>query len=199
MNNRIIFERLDHLIHKGIEACKNPLGERTQSYVSDVNWYSFETSAFKFLQDMVGNESPYFKGLEKALHSQYVSNILAGVEILKAIKIEIENGWMTKIKSIVSAEIFSDFLEMAKYLTEQGFKDAAAVIFGSTLESHLKKVGEKLNVELTFENSKGETIPKKADRLNADLLKAGAYNILDQKNITAWLELRNKAAHGQYD
>jgi hypothetical protein len=30
------------------------------------------------------------------------------------------------------------------------------------------------------------------------LAKVGVYNKLDQKNITALLDLRNKAAHGQY-
>jgi len=29
--------------------------------------------------------------------------------------------------------------------------------------------------------------------------KASVYNKLDQKNVTAWLDLRNKAAHGKYD
>ncbi len=29
-------------------------------------------------------------------------------------------------------------------------------------------------------------------------MKASAYSGLDQKNVTAWLGLRNKAAHGQY-
>ena len=42
-------------------------------------------------------------------------------------------------------------------------------------------------------------VPKKADKLNADLAKAEIYNKLDQKNITAWLDLRNKAAHGKYN
>jgi hypothetical protein len=35
--------------------------------------------------------------------------------------------------------------------------------------------------------------------MNADLTKQGVYGKLDQKNITAWLDLRNKAAHGLYD
>lgn len=43
------------------------------------------------------------------------------------------------------------------------------------------------------------TRPKKADRLNADLSGADVYSKLDQKNVTAWLDLRNKAAHGEYD
>ena len=41
-------------------------------------------------------------------------------------------------------------------------------------------------------------MPKKADRLNADLSAASVISKLDQKNVTAWLDLRNKAAHGRY-
>ena len=40
--------------------------------------------------------------------------------------------------------------------------------------------------------------PKNTDTLNAALVKAGAYTKLDQKNVTAWLGLRNKAVHGDY-
>jgi len=40
--------------------------------------------------------------------------------------------------------------------------------------------------------------PKKADLLNSELAGASIYNKLDQKNVTAWLDLRNKAAHGKY-
>ncbi len=34
--------------------------------------------------------------------------------------------------------------------------------------------------------------------MNNELAAFGAYNKLDQKNVTAWLDLRNKAAHAQY-
>ena len=45
----------------------------------------------------------------------------------------------------------------------------------------------------------GKSIPKKADAMNADLTKAGIYNLLSQKSVTGWLDLRNNAAHGKYD
>lgn len=38
----------------------------------------------------------------------------------------------------------------------------------------------------------------KADRINADLKVANVYSGLDQKQVTAWLDLRNNAAHGNY-
>lgn len=34
--------------------------------------------------------------------------------------------------------------------------------------------------------------------MNSDLVNAQVYSKLDQKNVTAWLDLRNKAAHGKY-
>lgn len=82
---------------------------------------------------------------------------------------------------------------MADHLTANGHKDAAAVLAGSTLEAHLRQLCSKQGVSTTFSG-----IPMKVDTINAELVKAGAYSKLDQKNITAWLGLRNDAAHGNY-
>jgi len=68
------------------------------------------------------------------------------------------------------------------------------VIAGSTLEAHLRKLAMKNS--LPVNDTKGQ--PIKADRLNADLASASAYGVLDQKMVTAFLDLRNKAAHGKY-
>ena len=54
------------------------------------------------------------------------------------------------------------------------------------------------SVDIEFKKS-GDLVLKKANLLNADLVKAGAYGVLEQKNVTAWLDLRNRAAHGKYD
>ena len=82
---------------------------------------------------------------------------------------------------------------MAKQLLESGYKDAAAVICGSTLESHLRELCKKFGIA-TEVNGR----PKKADKMNSELAKATAYSALDHKSVTAWLGLRNKAAHGEY-
>jgi len=36
------------------------------------------------------------------------------------------------------------------------------------------------------------------DPLNVALAKAGVYNVLVQKQVTAWADLRNKAAHARW-
>ena len=84
--------------------------------------------------------------------------------------------------------------KMAQYLLDSGYKDAAAVIAGSTLEAHLRQLCKKVGITT---DSGGK--PKKADTINSELIKEGAYKKLDQKNVTAWLGLRNSAAHGDYE
>jgi hypothetical protein len=71
----------------------------------------------------------------------------------------------------------------------QGYFTASAVIAGSVLEDGLRKLCTKHGITLTAK--------PKLDTMNADLAKAGVYNLLKQKQITAIADLRNKAAHGQ--
>lgn len=114
--------------------------------------------------------------------------------ILKALRSDYDAGRLQSVIELVHADVFADFLEMAGYLLEQGYKDPAAVISGSVLEEHLRKLCNKHGTSVL----KADGSPKKADALNADLAGAGIYSKLDQKGVTAWLDLRNKSAHGKY-
>ena len=118
--------------------------------------------------------------------------------IIKALRNNVENGFIDSLKELIHGEVFSDFLEMADSLLNAGYKDAATVIGGGVLESHLRQlcIKAKLDIEDITEDY---VRPKKAERLNSDLARAGEYPVLDQKNVTAWLDLRNKAAHAKYD
>jgi hypothetical protein len=116
---------------------------------------------------------------------------------LKAVKNEIDGGWAFTVKGLISAEIFSNFLEMAEYLLTEGYKDPAAVMAGSVLEEHIRQLCKKNSIPIESIKD-GKPVPKKADLINSQLASANIYNKLDQKSITSWLDLRNKAAHGQY-
>ena len=86
---------------------------------------------------------------------------------------------------------------MSKHLLDEKYKDPAAVMIGSVLEEHLRQLCSNNSVDT--EIVKGtDRVPKKADLMNSDLVKAGIYGVLEQKNVTAWLDLRNRAAHGKY-
>jgi hypothetical protein len=111
--------------------------------------------------------------------------------MLQALRADYKAGYLQTVQELVHANVFSDFLDMASYLHEQGYKDPAAVIAGSVLEEHLSQKHQIPTEE------KGKA--RKAEMLNQDLRNNNVYNPLEQKNVTAWLDLRNKAAHGDYD
>ncbi len=115
------------------------------------------------------------------------------IGIVQALRDDLNDGYVQNLQEVVHAEVFSDFIEMAQHLNETGYKDPAAVLAGSALEVHLKKLSIKNGIAIDIDGK-----PVKADKLNADLAKANVYGLLDQKSITAYLDLRNKAAHGQY-
>ena len=106
-------------------------------------------------------------------------------------------GYTRSLQELIHGDVFSDYFEMAEHLLESNYKDAAAVIGGSTLEGHLRNLCRKNGIDVERQTPQGNT-PKKADTLNSDLAAATVYGKLDQKNVTAWLDLRNKAAHGHY-
>lgn len=113
--------------------------------------------------------------------------------VLKSLRDAYEQGYLTTIAEIVHADIFSDFLDMAEHLLDQGYKDPAAVLVGGTLEEHLRKLCTKHGIPIVDAKSQH----RKASAMNDDLAKI-AYDKLQQKGVTYWLDLRNKAAHGQY-
>ncbi len=117
------------------------------------------------------------------------------VGILRSLRADVQAGWLTTVKELIHADTFDDFLEMAEELLAAGYEDASAVVGGSVLEAHLRLLCEGAGVE----TRRGDGGFVKADTLNADLVKAGVYNKNQQKQITAWLGIRNSAAHGHYD
>jgi hypothetical protein len=124
-------------------------------------------------------------------NNAYSIPILAGA--LRALREDYAAGHLRRVEQLVQADLFADFLEMAEHVLGQGYKDPAAVLVGGVLEEQLRKLCILHGVSTT---SGGR--PKKADGMNADLAGAGVYNKLDQKSVTAWLDLRNKAAHGLF-
>jgi hypothetical protein len=155
-------------------------------------------SGLSFLRNAFGTEHPYFQEFTDRVKQADPSDTRTAKGILEAARSEVAGGWALTTTGIVSAGIFADFLEMAAHLLENGYKDAAAVMAGSVLEEHVRQLSRKHGIAIE-QLSSGKMVPRKADSLNADLAKLPAYNLLEQKSVIAWLDLRNKAAHGDYN
>lgn len=155
----------------------------------------FITGSRAAITRIAGDNSAYMTELEAARATkQWIgSQAIRIAGIIRQLKQDLGDGYLSTTRELLHAETFADFLEMAAHLLSEGYKDAAAVIAGSSLEVHLRNLAAKHSLAVEF-NGK----PKKADLLNSELASVSAYSKLDQKSVTAWLDLRNKAAHGHY-
>lgn len=190
-------ERIDHLLELAREVMKTRYSHHAIISADSVKAEKFSelrSSSLSFIKGLYNDTHPFFIDFDKKVHIGHAYEVEIALGILLSIKTEIEKGWIVSFKGLVSAEIFTDFIEMAEYLLEEEYKDSAAVIIGGVLEEHLRQLCVVNGIETV--DLKGK--PKKADLLNAELASSILYNRLDQKNVTSWLDLRNKAAHGKY-
>jgi hypothetical protein len=121
---------------------------------------------------------------------------LSLLEILRAFREDAAAGYLADLEAEINAGVFADFLEMADHVLTEVHRTPAAVIAGFTLEEHLRKMCGIHGIAV----SRPDGQPKKADLLNAELAKAGAYqSTTESKDVTAWVGRRNDAAHGHHD
>ncbi|WP_454735395.1 hypothetical protein [Cupriavidus necator] len=158
------------------------------------------TRSIAAVSRIAGENSVYAKDIRRVMtmNTQMHLHIGPVLGIVRALRDDVAAGYTQALVDLVHAEVFSDFLEMAQHLLDAAYKDAAAVIAGSALEAHLRSLCAKVGVAVESIKADGAAVPKKADALNAELASKEAYNKADQKSVTAWLDIRNKAAHGKY-
>jgi len=200
MNLESLNQRIDQLIELGqtVLATRRTWAGSSSEYVDSGKIKGFRSATLSFIERVYGQDHSHYKEFNSAVNGFSITDAEAGVAILHAIRDEIAGGWLFSVKGLITAEIFADFLEMSEYLLKNGYKDPSAVVAGSVLEEHLRQLCTKHGVEVELK-SEDKTRPKKAEALNSDLAKAEIYSKLDQKMVTAWLDLRNKAAHGKYE
>ena len=100
------------------------------------------------IERIAGRGSAYFRQIDqmrkRPAHEWTDAANMIG--IAKALLSDIQNDYLRSFEEILHGDLFGDFLEMSTHLTDQGYKDAAAVLAGSTLEVHLKNLCDKHKV-----------------------------------------------------
>jgi len=194
MNIEKIVDRLSSLISKGGEV----LATKQNKRIGDVSYrdlveaglfHQWRTSSLAFL-NILPSEYIYRREFEEKCIEPNFNATERGLAILQAAKDDIEGGYLQKVENFVSANVFSDFLEMAEYLLSNGYKDPTASLVGAVLEDGLRHIC----------NSKGITVKSREDisSLNSKLAAKGVYNPLQQKQIQVWNDIRNNADHGKF-
>lgn len=201
MNLQDLVRRVDELLTLGERVVNTRYSTDNRysvNFVQAAPMAEFRTAVLSFVDRVYGREHPHFEEFQKRAGKHFLTDAEEGISIVNAIRGEIAGGWLFSVKSLANAEVFADFMEMAEHLLDSGYKDSAAVMAGAVLEEHVRQLCRRRGVEIEDEKD-GKPVPKKADRLNAELARMEAYSKLDQKLLTAWFDLRNNAAHGKYD
>jgi hypothetical protein len=174
------------------------LAAKTQSrgtfegtYVDQNALTKWQVNARHLLSIACGRDSEHYTAFEQNQKPGIVGQTNYGIllrqqAVFLAAKDDYEGGYLTKLRDLIQAEVFESELDQAQELFRADYLVAAAVIAGTVLETTLRQMCQ----------DKGIAIGS-LDRMNADLAKAGAYNGLIQKQITALAAIRNSAAHGR--
>ncbi|RSZ26419.1 HEPN domain-containing protein [Acinetobacter bereziniae] len=197
-----ILNRYEQLIEEA-ESIKSLIRKKYSEYSGDyedlgedgnAQYLQWKVKVKSLLTLSCGENSVYCKEFSLAEEVQNFDTnprvIKRLLPILVATYDDFKNGFLVSFKQIIQAEVFDRELEQAKSLLDSGYKNAAAVIAGVVLETAVKELCLNNNIDIQR---------RKLTQLNDDLAKAGVYNKLQQKQITALVDIRNNAAHGDYD
>jgi hypothetical protein len=147
------------------------------------------------VKGLFGTDNLYFKTLSELpsyFNSDHVyTDLQQGLGVLRGAQGEIQFGPLPRVEALISAEIFSDFLEMAEHLLENGYFAVVPALVGAVLEDGLRRMARTHNVSVrTNDNIAG---------LNSKLFDAKAINALARSKIELWNKIRNNADHGDFE
>ena len=190
-----ILGRLDNLIEMGEKVLAtrrsgSSPGIIAPDFVESGLFQQWHTSSQAFLNAKLGADSVHSRAFETCCKSARPGDTKQGIGILRAAKEDIAGGYLQEFETLVSASVFSDFLDMAEHLLDNGYKDPAASLVGAVLEDGLRRM------------CANNTLPVKPDdnisSLNKRLADKPVYNRLQQREIEAWNKLRDYADHGHF-
>lgn len=191
---KVLASRFEELERRADDIASNQtqrpgfLGEGTLTDIDGDQLLEWRLNAKNLLALACGESSVHYEEFGKhggASYEIYSSTLKSLRAVLRAAEDDFNSGLMRSSRSLVQAELFDSELEQATELLRGGYLSAAAVIAGVVLETTLRELCTDRSLDLANLN-----------KMNANLAKAGAYNKLVAKNVTAWAGIRNAAAHG---
>jgi hypothetical protein len=190
-----IVHLVDKLIRDGEDLCKNPWADRQHEHLGvithyvDLEGFKKFISSFRLLLSLLGHlGKPWQDIYEESKKGNRVENAMSVVGSLKSIKESLDDGLLIGFEDMVYAEAFSNLVEQAEYLYEQGYFLASGVVLRAVLEERLKKLCEQ-----------NECLPGKArptiNDYNQNLYAAKTYDKITFKHVDSMAAVGNAAAH----
>ncbi len=189
-------KRIEALIKKGAEVLlthkPNPPGFIGFSTLDDQAYAEWRSQALVCLTQVFGSTHTYRESFASQTESAgYQSSVEKGVGILRAALDDVEQGYLDTIQQMAAAEVFSDFIDQAKYLLDNGYLMPAASLAGAVLENGLRSLAARNDIAVNERDN--------LSALNNKLGDKDVYDRLRQKQVAVWTEVRDNADHGHFD
>jgi hypothetical protein len=165
-----------------------------------VEW---RTKAATLLALVVPKGHVHRQEIEDLPKLQDASQLLqAAISFLRGIKDDLENGFLDDMAGAIEAEIACNYMGQAEELLAEGHSGKfdhvpAAVLAGAVLEKTLRTLCGQQQPPIPLQSPKGDH--KTLGPLIDELKKAGLFNEAKAKQLRAWTDIRNLAAHGEFD
>ena len=189
-------ERLTAMVSKGerlLETYRRP----PDNFIGFEGWVDadlfaeWRSQSLSLLRQLLGREHTYSTSFEEGTEKPAVpSSVQHGLGVLRAASDDLSNGHLFDARNLIAAEVFADFVAMARHLLEQGYKDPAASLVGAVLEDGLRRIADANSVSY----SKADGL----DSLNQKLVTSNTYTRLVHSRIDTWRIIRNAADHGHF-
>jgi len=216
-------DRFDLLTDKGERIIQQIKEDRNQGCNTDISSIAicWRTSCISILEQILQDNSVHRnlikefenfqigsrRGVQIPVDQKYIDQLLMSEAVgkLKAIKYDFENGFLDNLSMQIEAEIAADYMGQAEQLLDEcknGKYDhvPAAVLTGAVLEKSLRTLCDQQTPPIsTFKTTPRGSEPLTLNPLIDALKKAELFNELKAKQLRAWADIRNAAAHGNFD
>jgi hypothetical protein len=160
------------------------------SWVSAEGCAGWRARSLAAINAIVGDDNIYYKEFENGVDNNNLDRVERGKGILSALRDDIASGHLSSFRDLLTAEVFAGFLEVADYLLENKYKDAAASVTGAVLENGLRALLAKREGQI---GGRGNL-----QSLSQQVFQKKLVSGLEFKTLRAWIALRDHADHGEF-
>lgn len=207
--------RFEDLIEKGEKVPvhpetithTNPFTDKQRYERSEnIDWPKFvqwRTNCITLLDQVIPQNSAHRSTVDQFRALSNTKNHLEfGISFIKSIKDDFERGFLEDLALEIEAELTGDYMRQAENLLVEGSAGQydhvpAAVLVGAVLEKSLKTMCNQLSQPEPIISEKG--CPLRLNALIDCLKKRKVFNEGTAKQLRAWVDIRNNAAHGDFD
>jgi hypothetical protein len=170
----------------------------TDQELSNRKYFELYERSKRILNQICPDDQVFFWKEVEPVSSQNIDRLIGK---LRAAQLDLTDGILS-LERQLQGKIAIDLMEQAEQLLAEGTPGAydhipAAVLAGAVLEQFLRALCTRQSppISLNLDNGNLKTL---ATLVN-DLEEVKLYNAVEKKQLKVWVEIRNFAAHGQFD